>query len=163
MTTKSLLYFFWVLCLLGGAGCASHSGHSSADAGNGAMPKPSGQAGPNKQVTAALDTLPVWLAPEAPLVALPTGPGGYASLEDLEALSDTALTLAASGNADAAQDHLFTLQDQVAMPLPAAADADYVAHRRSLERRVWLIGGLLAEKTAERARLQAARARLAEL
>ncbi len=97
---------------------------------------------------APLDTMPVMMLDDTPTVPLATGPDGYAALEDLEGLCDTALELAAEGSYDLAQDHLFTLQEQVALPLPAAADDRYAAHRMSLERRVWLIGGVLAEKSA---------------
>ena len=80
--------------------------------------------------------------------ALPTGPDGYATLADLEELASTALSLAGEGHYDEAEDHLFVLHDQVALPLPADADSTYNAHRGSLERRMVLLGGILAEQNA---------------
>ena len=80
--------------------------------------------------------------------ALPLGPDGYASLADLEELCLTALSLAGEGRYDEAQDHLFVLRDQVQLPLPEEADAEYATHRRSLDRRMTLLGGVLAEQMA---------------
>jgi hypothetical protein len=54
--------------------------------------------------------------------------------------------LAGRGELDLAQDHLFTLQWQVNLPLPADGDSLYAAHLHSLDRRVWLLGGILAEQ-----------------
>jgi len=97
---------------------------------------------------APLDTIhPVVLSDE-PFVILPVGPDGYATLEDLEALCDTALALAGQGELDLAQDHLFTLQWQVNLPLPTGVDSLYTSHLRSLDRRVWLLGGILAEQAS---------------
>ena len=97
---------------------------------------------------APLDTIhPVVLSDE-PIVMLPVGPDGYATLEDLEALCDTALALAGQGKLDLAQDHLFTLQWQVNLPLPTGVDSLYSSHLRSLDRRVWLLGGILAEQAS---------------
>ncbi|MFT5314350.1 MAG: membrane-bound lytic murein transglycosylase D, partial [Candidatus Krumholzibacteriia bacterium] len=62
--------------------------------------------------------------------------------------SQTAMVLAAEGSYDKAQDHLYVLADQVAIPLPAEADSTYIAHRRSLERRLVLLSGILAEQFA---------------
>lgn len=93
-----------------------------------------------------LDTLQTVVLSSAPIVALPVGPDGYASLEDLEGLCSMALELAAEGSFDLAQDHLFALEAQTHLPLPADADSLYVAHLRSLDRRVWLLGGVLAEQ-----------------
>ncbi len=106
-----------------------------------------GTAGPS--LTAApLDTIVPVVLEDEPVVPLPVGPAGYATLEDLENLTDTALALAAGGDLDLAQDHLFVLQDQVQLPLPAGADSTYVSHRLSLERRSWMLGGILAEQEA---------------
>ncbi len=80
--------------------------------------------------------------------ALPTGPDGHATLMDLEELASTALTLAGERQFDQAEDHLFVLRDQVALPLPATADSTYTAHLGSLERRMVLLGGILAEQYA---------------
>jgi len=81
-------------------------------------------------------------------VDLPTGPDGVATLADLEKLSQTAMQLAAVGSYDKAQDHLYVIRDQVAMPVAAEADSSYVAHRRSIERRMVLLSGILAEQYA---------------
>lgn len=78
----------------------------------------------------------------------PVGPNGTASLESLEELCSTALTLAAEGEWGAARDHLYTLQDQLELPLPAEADSLYGAHRTSLGRRMWFLAGILAEQEA---------------
>ena len=99
-------------------------------------------------VSTPLDTVEIVVPEVEPVVALATGPEGHASLEDLEALFDTALGLAADQQTDLAQDHLFVLMDQVEMPLPADADSLYVAHRLSLSRRGWMLGGVLAEQAA---------------
>ncbi len=80
--------------------------------------------------------------------ALPVGPSGHASLADLEVLSNLAITLAGEGQYDRAEDHLFVLQDQVALPVPAACDSTYLAHRGSLQRRMVLLSGILAEQHA---------------
>jgi len=82
------------------------------------------------------------------MVQLPVGPDGYASLEDLDALCDTALILAGQGELDHAQDHIFTLQWQVNLPLPVAVDSLYVSHIHSLDRRIWLLSGILAEQAS---------------
>jgi membrane-bound lytic murein transglycosylase D len=99
---------------------------------------------------APLDTIHPVVLPDEPTVSLPVGPDGYATLEDLEGLCDTALTLAGLGDFDLAQDHLFTLKEQIDLPLPAGKDSLYVSHMRSLDRRVWLLGGILAEQAAFR-------------
>ncbi len=81
-------------------------------------------------------------------VDLPTGPDGLATLADLEKLSQTAMLLAAAGQYDRAQDHLYVISDQVELPITAEADSSYIAHRRSLERRMVLLSGILAEQYA---------------
>jgi LysM repeat protein/soluble lytic murein transglycosylase-like protein len=97
---------------------------------------------------APLDTIQPVVLSDEPIVVLPVGPDGYAALEDLESLCDTALELAGQGKIDLAQDHLFTLEMQVNLPLPVGADSLYIAHLRSLDRRVWLMGGVLAEQSS---------------
>ncbi len=97
---------------------------------------------------APLDTIQPVVLSDEPIVMLPVGPDGYASLEDLENLCDTALELAGQGEVDLSQDHLFTLQWQVNLPLPAGADSMYASHLQSLDRRVWLLGGILAEQAS---------------
>ncbi|MCK9997254.1 MAG: LysM peptidoglycan-binding domain-containing protein, partial [Candidatus Krumholzibacteria bacterium] len=97
---------------------------------------------------APLDTIQPVVLTDEPIVMLPVGPDGYATLENLEGLCDTALALAGQGEINLAQDHLFTLQWQANLPLPAGADSSYAAHVRSLDRRVWLLGGILAEQAS---------------
>ena len=97
---------------------------------------------------APLDTIQPVVLSDEPIVMLPVGPDGYATLEDLESLCDTALELAGQGEIDLAQDHLFTLQWQANLPLPADADSLYGSHLKSLDRRVWLLGGILAEQAS---------------
>jgi len=97
---------------------------------------------------APLDTIQPVVLSDEPIVMLPVGPDGYASLEDLENLCDTALELAGQGEVDLSQDHLFTLQWQVNLPLPAGADSMYASHLQSLDRRVWLLGGILVEQAS---------------
>ncbi len=73
---------------------------------------------------------------------------GRASLEALEKLSRTALSLAADDRLDEAQDHVFVLQDQAGMPAPAGADSLYIEHQLSLQRRADLLGAVVAEQYA---------------
>jgi LysM repeat protein len=94
--------------------------------------------------TLTLEGLPL----EKDEVQLPVGPEGYASLADLEDLYRTALSLAGQNSLALAQDHLFVLQDQVTLPRPAGTDSLYDAHCMSLERRTWLLAGILAEQEA---------------
>ncbi len=97
---------------------------------------------------APLDTIQPVVLSDEPIVMLPVGPDGYATLEELEILCETALELAGQGEMDLSQDHLFTLQWQTNLPLPAGADSLYAAHLKSLDRRVWLLGGILAEQAS---------------
>jgi membrane-bound lytic murein transglycosylase D len=73
---------------------------------------------------------------------------GRANLDALEQLSRTALALASEGRLDEAQDHLFVLEDQASLPAPADADSLYIEQQRSLQRRVGLLGAVLAEQMA---------------
>ncbi len=147
---QHLWWFLVATVLLGGslAGCAGHSRETTSDPGSGPHTGDQDPLGGLTVGTAPLDTIhPVVLSDE-PIVMLPVGPDGYATLGELEGLCDTTLALAAEGELDLAQDHLFTLQWQVNLPLPTGADSLYASHRRSLDRRVWLLGGILAEKAA---------------
>jgi len=85
---------------------------------------------------------------EQPSFLLPVGPEGYATLEDLDALLSTALGLLAEDQLALAQDHLFVLEDQMALPLPADSDSLLVAGRLSVLRQIWFLDAILAEKTA---------------
>lgn len=99
---------------------------------------------------AAVDTLPL-LLPD-----WPAGPPGASSPTDWEALYQDALIATADGELDAVRDILFTLQELTTGYEPAGADTLYLEHRRSLQRRIVLLGGLLAEQTAFAAPAQAA-------
>ncbi|MCB1183728.1 LysM peptidoglycan-binding domain-containing protein [bacterium] len=96
-----------------------------------------------------LDSVPELILPAdttAPL--LPLGPDGYAGLADLEAMLATAMELGAEGAWDEAEDHLFVLRDEARRPAPAQADSTWLAHRRSIDRRVGLLRAVLAEQAA---------------
>jgi len=93
-------------------------------------------------VTASIpDTLPPAVMPE-----VATGPNGYATLHDLDHLYRTALGLVSEDRYDAAQDHLFVLQNLTSQPLPASADSTYIAHYRSLRRSQSLLAAILVER-----------------
>jgi len=125
--------------LLGGAKDAPVQSETEAEA----------NLSPDLILTATpLDTLNTVVLPETTVVDLPVGPDGVARLEDLEVLFATALEHASTGETDLAQDHLFVLQDQVDGAAPAAADSLYLAHRASLNRRAWLLAGVLTEQAA---------------
>ena len=85
---------------------------------------------------------------KSPVVDIPLGPDGAPLLADLEDLQRTALSLAGQGSLGLARDHLFALQELVATPLPDSADSLYTAHLGSIRRRIWLLGGILAEQEA---------------
>jgi len=85
------------------------------------------------------ETKPSWQSP---------APDGCTTLADLESLYAQAVQSTSEHDFDRAEDLLFVLQDQVMAPLPATADSNYVAHRRSLARRVYLLGGMMAETWA---------------
>jgi len=150
MTTRSIFrrYSFGYLLLpflLGsGVGCSVRA--------TGPQPVDSPDRIPATTATVAVtavDTLPdLLLPPERAAIALPLGPAGYARLADLEDTYRSALSLVADNRLAEAEDHLFLLQDQTTLPLPADSDSNYVAHRISLERRALLLGVILAEQTA---------------
>ncbi len=81
-------------------------------------------------------------------IELPVAPDGSPDLTVLEDLCLTALDLAADGRIDPAQDHLFTLEGLLDSAETAEGDSNYVAHVRSLQRRTWLLAGMLAEQEA---------------
>lgn len=83
-----------------------------------------------------------------PEVELELDAEGRASLPSLEKLARTALSLAAEDRLDEAQDHLFVLEDQAALPPPGGADSLYVEQLASLQRRAGLVGAVLAEQLA---------------
>jgi LysM repeat protein len=149
--SKKWLLWGGVIFLFSVAGCAGRSHETiSSPIGDHDPGHQKGATGPTI-ADAPADTLTQIVMTAKPVVVLPVGPDGSASLEDLEGLCDTALELAGQGELDLAQDHLFTLQDQVRLPRTAAEDSLYAAHLRSLDRRVWLLGGIIAEQNAFRA------------
>lgn len=153
-TDGPYLVFFLAVVFCAGCGGSGQDPHTGpeADLQPPALSTASAQ-NPGEGVTIAeapLDTIHPVVLPDEPTVMLPVGPDGYATLDDLEGLCDTALTLAGQGDFDLAQDHLFTLKEQIDLPLPAGKDSLYVSHMRSLDRRVWLLGGILAEQSAFR-------------
>ena len=91
--------------------------------------------------TAAADTVPIVL-PD-----WPEAPAGQASPADWEECYQQAFAAIAAGD-DHAHDILFALQDMTTGAEPADADTLYLQHRRSMQRRLVLLGGLLAEQTA---------------
>nr|MEE4269897.1 LysM peptidoglycan-binding domain-containing protein [Candidatus Krumholzibacteria bacterium] len=95
-----------------------------------------------------VDTLAQPSVPATPDISLPLGPDGFASLADLEGLWAEALRLGADEHLGLARDHLFVLQNEVDRPLQEGVSADYAAHLASLNRRAWLLQGILAEKEA---------------
>lgn len=83
-----------------------------------------------------------------PVYDLPVGPDGYASLSALDSLANQTMALLAENQIALAQDHLFLLEDQMALPLPAGTDSLYTARRQSIHRQTWFLDGYLAEKLA---------------
>ncbi|MBK7671637.1 MAG: transglycosylase SLT domain-containing protein [bacterium] len=83
-----------------------------------------------------------------PVVELQLDDHGRASLPSLEKIARTALSLAAEGRLNEAQDHLYVLEDQAALPAPADADSLYLEQMLSLQRRAGLLGAVLAEQLA---------------
>ncbi len=157
MTTsaKSMRYTLSALIFLGSvgllAGCSVLKPGSSSDPTadqflTTALPDTFSSVTVSEAESDSVET--IFLPRDEVAAALPTGPDGYAALADLEELAGTALTLAGEGQYDQAEDHLFVLRDQVALPLPASADSTYIFHRGSLERRMVLLSGILAEQHA---------------
>ncbi len=136
----SLLAAIWF------AGCTPHVAIDDDPLAAGRIPLAEFAAPDSLAATAAgavVDTLPVVANP-----TLPVGPDGLAPLESLESLYREALQLAAEESYRLSEDLLFVLQEQVLAPTPADADTLYLAHRKSLERRLYLLGALLVEATA---------------
>jgi LysM repeat protein len=131
--------------LVAAAGCASLGGKAPSPDDSLPGDATSAAAAP---ATAVLDTFATAVPDTLPARELPRGPDGSVPLDEMELLASGAMALAAEGRFDAAQDNLFLLQDATEEPLPADADSQYVAHRRSLQRRVTLLSAVLAEQGA---------------
>lgn len=140
----------WVFTALFLAGCALTGSNTTPREGTTlAVPEPAPAAEPFADFAGdQLDSAFTASLGGRPEVSLPVGPDGYASLEDLEGFYRSALALTSEGSLGLARDHLFLLQEQVGRPRPADADSLYDAHCLSLDRRVWLLSGLLAEQEA---------------
>lgn len=78
----------------------------------------------------------------------PETPQGQSTPQQWEEFYREAMTLTTAGELDHARDLLFTLQELSSGHEPAEADTLYLQHRRSLQRRIVLLGGLIAEQTA---------------
>jgi LysM repeat protein len=134
------------------AGCSAMESSTVAlddPAASNSMPKHHDQVLQNSEdFQDSVTNLPPDSIPVEPAVLLPLGPDGFASLDDLEDLHRETLNLAAQGSLGLAWDHLFVLQDQVSRPMPAEVDSFFAAHCFSLERRTWLLAGILAEQEA---------------
>lgn len=144
---SALIMVFAVVSPLAGAGCA-HLG-SSENLPVVELPPYSLAAEP-----ALPDSLPAPhddQVPVGPEIYLPVGPEGLASIGDLEDLYSTALLLGSQNSLGLARDHLFALQNHVNRPVREDLDPSYLEHLSSLQRRVWFLEGILAEKEAFRA------------
>lgn len=134
-----------------GSGCAGGGAHPARQAGETELRQAGQRSGashlsrpvvPEGESDGALN-----LTAE-PAVELELDEEGRASLASLEKLSRAALSLAAEGRLDEAQDHLFVLADQAELPPPAGADSLAIELRASLLRRAGLLGAVLAEQYA---------------
>ncbi len=155
--TKGFKTFLVLLPLLVGlAGCSAMKGPKSE-----ANPGKSSDF-PDSSLYSDLDTdfqndvfdstlsdLEMLIPPEKnPSYQLPVGPEGFASLKDLNVLLDLTMSLLAENQLALAQDHLFILEDQISLPLPAESDSLFAAGRLSVKRQIWFLDGILAEKSA---------------
>jgi LysM repeat protein len=142
--------------IMGLASCSNLKG-SQVSTGS-ETPPPLNQESENDQFSSNFDhgttdstlsDLELMIPPEEPpSFLLPIGPEGYATLDDLSQLLTTTMGLLSENQLSNAQDHLFILEDQIALPLPADADSLYVAGLMSVKRQTWFLAGILAEKTA---------------
>ncbi len=93
--------------------------------------------------------LEMLIPPEStPNVALPVGPNGYAAVNDMNSLLLETMQLLSQKQLALAQDHLFVLEEQLALPLPADVDSLFEASRMSAQRQTWFLDGILAEMTS---------------
>jgi len=151
---KSFLVFLPLL--VGLAGCSAMKGPiSEPNPGNGAdYPDSSLYSSidtgfQNSEFDSALSDFEMLIPPErTPSYDLPVGPEGFASLEDLDVLLDLTMALLSENQLALAQDHLFILEDQISLPLPAESDSLFAAGRLSVERQIWFLDGILTEKSA---------------
>jgi len=72
-------------------------------------------------------------------------PAGHLTIPELEEYYHQALALVSESQFDQAEDLIFILQDQVMSAVPAESDSLYMMQRCSIERRLILLSGLIAE------------------
>ncbi len=132
LTLSAILLASVLLASCGGKG-------STDDAVNRAIDAQAGFA--SGDTVASADVLP-------DVLPWPDAPAGEPSLDDLEDLYQRTMAFLAEGEVDHARDHFFSLQHYALAPAPTDADAAYLEHRRSFERRVELLGALMAEQRA---------------
>jgi membrane-bound lytic murein transglycosylase D len=132
LTISTILLGTVLLCSCGGSSVTDQAVRRAVDT-------PAGDAAADTVASADLlpDVLP-W----------PEAPAGEPTLEDLEDLYQRTMAFLAEGEVDHARDHFFSLQHYALAPPPADADPAYLEHRRSFERRLQLLGALMAEQRA---------------
>ncbi len=106
-------------------------------------------AAEEERLASSADTTSTQLTSVLPAYG-PLPPEGSLDIRELETIYRDVLDLVAASEYGQAQDLIFLLQDQVLSSLPAETDTLYLAHRRSLERRLVLVSGLIAEGCAYR-------------
>ena len=79
---------------------------------------------------------------------LPAAPSGSLEIAELEDLYSQAMAQVVKAEYDRAQDLVFILQDQVLSCLSGGTESLYLHHRRSIERRLILLSGLITEGRA---------------
>ncbi len=93
--------------------------------------------------------LEMLIPPEpVPTFSIPVGPEGYAAAEDMDEFLLETMQLLSENQLALAQDHLFMLEEQLTLPLPAVVDSLYLARRMSAQRQTWYLDGILAEMTS---------------
>jgi len=136
----------FIILSLALTGCSPHGQSSTIETGE-TPPHPLAVAG-STSVSDSLAIVAMDLPDDIPVFDLPLTPDGLPALEDLESLYSQTLQLVAEQSLGLAQDHLFLLQENVALLSDSPADSLYNGHLRGLSRRTLLLGGLLAEQRA---------------